>query len=120
MNKALGGTSLGYVVAISPEKGYIKTPDAMRYIEGLQDIEKLPIVGKTTSVVDYVKRVNMVLHDDNPRYYTVPDNKTAIGQELFLFSMSAKPSDLDNVVDYPYRRANILGAVKDVGVFQAQ
>lgn len=113
MNKALGGTSLGYVVAIAPDDDYIKTPEAMRYIEGLQrHLEKLPVVGKTTSVVDYVKRINRVLHDDDAKYDTVPETKEAIGQYLFLFSMSAKPSDLDNVVDYPFRRANIWVQLK--------
>ncbi|MCL5023017.1 MAG: MMPL family transporter [Nitrospirae bacterium] len=113
MNKALGGTSLGYVVAIAKDDDYIKTPEAMRYIEGLQRrLEKLPVVGKTTSVVDYVKRINRVLHDDDPKYDAVPENKEMIGQYLFLFSMSAKPSDLDNVVDYPFRRANIWVQLK--------
>ncbi len=113
MNKALGGTDLGYVVAVAPEDEYIKTPEAMRYIEGLQrHIEKLPVVGKTTSVVDYVKRINVVLHDGNTEYDAVPDTKETIGQYLFLFSMSAKPSDLDNVVDYPFKRANIWVQLK--------
>ncbi|MHB8880202.1 MAG: efflux RND transporter permease subunit [Thermodesulfovibrionales bacterium] len=108
INQALGGTSLGYVVAIAKEDEYIKTPEAMRYIEGLQrHLEKLPVVGKTTSVVDYVKRINRVLHDDDPKYDAVPETKEMIGQYIFLFSMSAKPSDLDNVVDYPFKRANI-------------
>jgi predicted RND superfamily exporter protein len=113
MNKALGGTSLGYIVAISDKDDYIKTPEAMRYIEGLQRRqEKLPVVGKTTSVVDYVKRINRVLHNDNPKYDAVPENKEMIGQYLFLFAMSAKPSDLDNVVDYPFRKANIWVQLK--------
>ncbi|MFA4828644.1 MAG: MMPL family transporter [Thermodesulfovibrionales bacterium] len=113
MNKALGGTSLGYVVAIAKDDDYIKTPKAMRYIEGLQRrLEKLPVVGKTTSVVDYVKRINRVLHDDDPKYDVVPETKEMIGQYLFLFSMSAKPSDLDNVVDYPFRKANIWVQLK--------
>ena len=113
INQALGGTSLGYVVAISKEDDYIKTPEAMRYIEGLQRrLEKLPVVGKTTSVVDYVKRINRVLHDDDPKYDTVPEAKEMIGQYLFLFAMSAKPSDLDNVVDYPFKRANIWVQLK--------
>ncbi|MBI5213105.1 MAG: MMPL family transporter, partial [Nitrospirae bacterium] len=72
----------------------------------------LPVVGKTTSVVDYVKRINLVLHDNNPEYDTVPDMKEAIGQYLFLFSMSAKPSDLDNVVDYQFKKANIWVQLK--------
>ncbi len=113
INRALGGTSLGYVAAISDEDGYIKTPEAMRYIEGLQrHLEGLPAVGKTSSVVDYVKRINRVIHDDDPEYDTVPDSKEEIGQYLFLFSMSAKPSDLDNVVDYPFGKANIWVQLK--------
>ncbi len=108
MNGALGGTSLGYIVATSQEENFIKTPEAMRYIDGLQrHIEKLSVVGKTTSVVDYVKRINRVLHDDDPQYDSIPDSKAAIGQYLFLFSMSAKPADLDNVIDYQAAKANI-------------
>ena len=113
MNRALGGTSLGYVVAVAKEEDFIKTPEAMRYIESLQrELEKLSVVGKTSSVADYVKRINKVLHDDDPKYDSVPDNKETIGQYIFLFSMSAKPSDLDNVVDYPFQRANIWVQLK--------
>ncbi len=113
INSALEGTSQGYIVAIAPEDDYIKTPEAMRYIEGLQrHIEKLNVVGKTTSVVDYVKRINRVLHDNKPQYEVVPDEKTVIGQYLFLFSMSAKPSDIDNVVDYSFKQANIWVKLK--------
>jgi hypothetical protein len=108
INEGLGGTSLAYVVAEGPADDFIKTPEAMRAIEGLQrHLETLPAVGKTTSVVDYLKRINRVLHDDDPAYDVIPESKEAIGQYLFLFAMSAKPADLDNVVDYPFRRANI-------------
>ncbi|MBZ0155304.1 MAG: MMPL family transporter [Alphaproteobacteria bacterium] len=113
MNRSLGGTSLGYIVATAESDDFIKTPEAMRYLEGLQrHLEKLPVVGKTSSVVDYVKRINRVLHDDNPKYDVVPETKEMIGQYIFLFSMSAKPSDLDNVVDYPFKRANVWVQLK--------
>jgi predicted RND superfamily exporter protein len=121
INKALGGTSLGYIVAGASQEDFIKDPEAMRYIEGLQKhIEKLPIVGKTFSVVDYVRRINRVLHDNDRRYDTIPDSKEAIGQYLFLFSMSAKPSDLDNVVDPMFKDANIWVQLKtwDAGAMQ--
>jgi predicted RND superfamily exporter protein len=105
LNEALGGTSLGYIVAISETDDFMKTPEALRSLEGLQrHLEKLPVVGKTMSVVDYVKRINRVLHDNDLNYDAVPDSAATIGQYLFLFSMSARPSDLDNVVDYPFRR----------------
>ena len=115
MNQALGGTSLGYLVIDSKatEDEFIKTPQALRHIEGLQRrLERLPYVGKTTSVVDYVKRINRVLHKDDPAHDTVPETKELVGQYLFLFSMSAKPSDLDNVVDPSFQQANVWVQLK--------
>ena len=113
LNQALGGTSLAYVVASAKEDDFMKTPSAMRYLEGLQrHLETLPMVGKTFSVVDYVKRINQVLHDNDPRFAKVPETREEIGQYLFLFAMSANPSDLDNVVDYPFRQANVWVQLK--------
>lgn len=113
LNQTLGGTSLAYVVAEAREDEFMKNPEAMRYLEGLQrHLETLPMVGKTFSVVDYVKRINLVLHDNDPKFDAVPETREMIGQYLFLFAMSAKPSDLNNVVDYPFRRANIQVQLK--------
>jgi hypothetical protein len=108
MNEALGGTSTGYLVVHSPAENAMKDPRMLRDIEGLQrEVERDPLVGKTLSVVDYVKRINCVLHDNDPAFDRVPDSAEEVGQYLFLFGMSAKPRDLDNVVDYPYQKANI-------------
>lgn len=113
MNRALGGTSLGYLVVESKEAEFMKRPEAMRWIEGLQrHLEGLPVVGKTFSVADYVKRINRVLHDDDAAFDAVPDTPDTIGQYLFLFSMSAKPSDLDSVVDPLFGKANLWVQMK--------
>lgn len=113
INQSLGGTASGYIVAIAPDAEGIKTPDAMQYIDGLQrHLASLPEVGKTFSIVDYLKQINRVLHEDKPDFYTVPSDADSIAQYLFLFGMSAKQSDLDNVVDYPFQRANIWMQLK--------
>jgi len=63
-----------------------------RGIEGVQrELEKNPLVGKTFSVVDYVKRVNRVLHADDAAFDRIPDSAEQVGQYLFLFGASAKP-----------------------------
>ena len=113
MNQALGGTSLGYLVVSATQDDFIKRPEAMRWLEGMQrHLEKLPSVGKTFSLADYVKRINRVLHDDDPSFDVVPDQQNTIGQYLFLFSMSAKPADLDNVVDPAFRQASLWVQMK--------
>jgi hydrophobe/amphiphile efflux-3 (HAE3) family protein len=121
LNQHLGGTSTGYVVVQGSEQNAMHEPEMLRSIENLQrELEKDPLVGKTLSVVDYVKRVNRVLHNDNPAFERVPDSAAEIAQYLFLFSMSAKPSDLNNVVDYPFQKANLMVQLKswDAGVMQ--
>jgi predicted RND superfamily exporter protein len=115
----LGGTSTAYLVVQAANDDAMKDPAMLRGIEGLQrEVEKEPYVGKTFSVVDYTKRINFVLHDNNAAFDRIPDSRQIVGQYLFLFGMSAKPSDLDNVVDYPFRRANIIVQLKswDAGV----
>ena len=141
MNAALGGTSLGYLVVesiepppksllrgdlppggeetlgaarrVSSAPEFMKDPAAMRWIEGLQrHLEASKVVGKTFSVADYVKRINRVLHEDDAKFDAVPDTKDSVGQYLFLFSMSAKPSDLDNVVDPTFTKANVWAQMK--------
>lgn len=119
MNARLGGTSTAYLVVQGAAEDAMKDPAMLRAIEGLQrELEKDPRVGKTFSVVDYVKRINRVLHSDDPAFDRIPESREEIGQYLFLFGMSAKPSDLDNVVDYPFRKANLFLQLKswDAGV----
>ncbi len=113
MNEKLGGTATAYLVADTRSEGGIKRPDVLRAIAGLQhELEKSPLVGKTTSVADIVKRINRVLHGDNPGYEVIPDSENVIAQYLFLFSMGAKPRDLNNFVDYPMQQANIWAQLK--------
>ncbi len=121
LNKELGGTSLAYFVLDSDKEDLIKEPSTLRYIEALQrQLEENPLVGKTTSVADYVKHINRVLHQNDPRFEVIPDSKEKIAQYLFLMEMSARPNDLNNVVDYPFKKANIWVQVKtwDAGVMR--
>lgn len=108
LNRQLGGTSTGYIVASSKDPEFFKRPEALRALEDLQArLNRHAVVGTTLSVADYVKRINYVLHDEDPKYDTIPGDAETIGQYLFLFGMAARPLDLDNVVDYQFQNANI-------------
>ncbi len=113
LNNIIGGTYISYLTIDGKQDNFIKRPDVMNYMENLQSyLEKLNLVGKTSSVADVVKRVNYVLHDGDRRYSVLPDSGNAIGQYLFLFLMSSAPDELDNFVDYNYRKANIWVQLK--------
>ncbi len=108
LNERLGGTSTAYLIVEGAAADAVKDPSILRTIEGLQrELERDSRVGKTFSVVDYLKRVNRALHEDEPAFDRIPDSADEVGQYLFLLSTAAKPRDLDNVVDYPFQRANV-------------
>lgn len=113
LNEKLGGTATGYLVVRGPSADFIKRPETLRWIESLQrELEKDPLVGKTVSVADVVKRINRVLHGDEARFEAVPDSADVVAQQLFVFTMAVKPRDLDNLVDYPFQSANIILQLK--------
>jgi predicted RND superfamily exporter protein len=108
LNEHMGGTYIPYLILTGTDEEAIKTPEVMKYIDTLQTkLKSVDNVGKTTSIADIVKRINYILHDEDPEYNVVPDTKEAISQYLFLYLMSGDPDDLDHFVDYDYTSTNI-------------
>ena len=108
MNRLFGGTYMAYVMVEGKEPETIKSPEVVAYLDRIQtNLEANSVVGKTSSVADIVKRINLVLHNNDKSYYKVPDSRDAVGQFLFLFQSSGDPNDLDNFVDREARQANI-------------
>jgi predicted RND superfamily exporter protein len=113
MNRLFGGTYMAYLVVDGGADEAIKRPEVMSYIARLQeDLEKDPVVGKTSSAADIVKRINLVLHDSDPGYNVIPDSADAVGQFLFLFQSSGDPGDLNNFLNPAARRASIWVQMK--------
>ncbi len=113
LNRLFGGTYMAYLVVQGEEAGAIKNPKVVTYLDRVQShMEADPLVGKTSSVADIVKRINLVLHDNDGAYDRVPDTPEAVGQFLFLFQSSGDPDDLDNFIDLDARQANIWVQMK--------
>ncbi|MBI3670802.1 MAG: MMPL family transporter, partial [Acidobacteria bacterium] len=113
LNENLGGTATLYLVASAGHEDVMKDPAVLRSLQDLQRyLESKPLVGKTLSMADYVKRVNRIFHGDDPSYDTIPESKTAIAQYLLLLNMGVQPRDLNNVVDYPYQKANVIAQLR--------
>ena len=114
MNRLFGGTYMADVVVVGDRDDRMKDPEVLRFIDALQGhLESDASIGKTTSITDVVQRVSHVLHDGDPAYDAVPSTPEEIGQYLFLYLMSGDPNDLDNLVDYDYRQANVWVQLKE-------
>jgi predicted RND superfamily exporter protein/outer membrane lipoprotein-sorting protein len=109
LNERLGGTNTLYLLIEGKEDDAIKDPRVLGAMEAAQRfLESQPHVGKTLSIVDFIKRMNRAMHGDDPAYDRIPDNRDLISQYLLLYSMSGEPGDFDSYVDYGYRYANVL------------
>ena len=113
MNKKFSGTVFLNVVIESEHKDAFKDPALLHKIDALQEFVKdIPYVGDSLSVVDYLKNMNMSLHEMDPAYNTLPETRELIAEDLFLFSVSGRPEQLDQVVDFDYRQGLVTISIQ--------
>lgn len=113
LNERLGGTNSVDVMIVGKGRDTLKEPQVLRAMEDAQRyLESQPGIGKTLSIVDFIKRMNRAMHGDDPAFYKVPDDRNAVSQYLLLYSMSGDPSDFDSYVDNDYRNASISVLLK--------
>ncbi|MFH1700561.1 MAG: MMPL family transporter [Candidatus Zixiibacteriota bacterium] len=114
MNKHLAGTYINYLVVEGTEDDIIKEPAVQKYMESLQrELEKDEIVGAVSGIPDIVKKVRFELFGADSSKAVLPEDKTEIGQMLFMFEMSGgSPDDLFKFVTPNYDKANLWVQLK--------
>ncbi|MBF0522895.1 MAG: RND family transporter [Candidatus Omnitrophica bacterium] len=89
---------------------YFKDPRELKKIE---DIEKflytIPVVDKVTSVVDYLKEINKSFHDEDARYYAIPDSRNLVAQYVLLYGAD----DLSKFMDSRWEWASVRVRLKE-------
>lgn len=113
LNSKMAGTNPFYILIEGKSEDEIKRPDVLKSIEKLQQrLEESPLVGKTISIVDFIKKMNQSMNGDKKSYYSIPDDRNLIAQYLLLYSNSGEPADFDSYVDYGYQRAVVTAFTK--------
>jgi predicted RND superfamily exporter protein len=116
LNERLAGTNTFYILVKGKSEDSIKNPQVLRGIEAIQRfLEKDPLVGKTISIVDFIKKMNQAMHGDDPAFFTIPQDQNLIAQYLLLYSNSGEPGDFDAYVDTGYQNALITTFIKSDG-----
>ncbi|PIE42477.1 MAG: hypothetical protein CSA49_00420 [Gammaproteobacteria bacterium] len=111
IDKELGGSiSVEIVVDTGKESG-IYEPDILNSIAALCDelstYENQHFkVAKVLSITDILKETNKALNSNNGAYYSLPDNRALVAQELFLLELSGA-DDLYRLVDRNYQLARV-------------
>ena len=113
INSRLDGSIFLNVVVEGKSPGALKSPELLRKIEEMQQqVEQHVLVGDSISIVDYLKSVNKNLNAGDSEYDRLPASAAEINEFLFLLSMSGRPDELDEVIDYDYRQANVSFLIK--------
>jgi predicted RND superfamily exporter protein len=115
INSNFPGSEEMYLVAHTDEPGGIKRPEVLRALQDLQiHMLKDPAMGGSKGMPDLVKQVNRILHNDDPRWFVIPDESSYVGGLMFAFMASSPiPGALKEFVDTDDQTANLVFFYKD-------
>lgn len=136
VNRHFAGTTTFYVLFEGEQDGAMKDPKVLRVMDELERYaEKIPYVGSTQSIADFVKLINKAVHNNDLAYFRIPgevetetevvyaegkrvekkfkvEGKKLVAQLLQLYELSSSPEDFANMVDFNYRNARVAIFVK--------
>ncbi len=135
INEKFPGSISLNVVIDSGTPGGAKDPEFLAKVQELQEnLEADPMVGGSTSIVDFLTRMNYVMHDNDPAYRRLPNEEEVVvvepdegtggpptvetvkgsdlvAQYILLYENSGG-SDIEKVVDFDYQKINVVFQLK--------
>ncbi|MBL4593481.1 MAG: MMPL family transporter [Flavobacteriales bacterium] len=109
VNSKFLGTTTVNVILEAKEEDKFKNPAVLELMDemALTAEKEVAIIGGALSVVDFIKRMNKVLHEDQEKFYTVPSDQNLIAQYFLLYEMSGGSDRLWDVVSDDFKTANM-------------
>jgi hydrophobe/amphiphile efflux-3 (HAE3) family protein len=109
-DKVFNGTIPFEIIIDTGKKNGLYDPAIMQQLESFQAYAEslnpeVATMGRATSIVDTVKRIHWVLHQEKPNT-AIPDSSDLIAQELLLFEGSGA-DDIAELIDNNFSMARI-------------
>jgi len=87
INQMFNGAMTIHTMLESPMEKRFLDPEALKAVEQYQEaVLRIPLVGATTSVVDFLKLMHGAMNGDDPKYRVVPPTRNLVGTYLMLYS----------------------------------
>jgi hypothetical protein len=104
-----------YILVEGKDQDALLNSRVLNEMDGLQRYLEREVkgVGRSLSLVEYIKSMNMVMFGGSRSEFRIPENDQTIAEYLFLYSLTGFPGDFDPVVNYNYKYANIKVDLKD-------
>ncbi|CBL43819.1 Predicted exporter of the RND superfamily [gamma proteobacterium HdN1] len=89
VNANLTGTGEINYPVVAGGADQISDPEYLKALDAFSTwLKTQPDVVQVNSIVDIIKRVNQVMHGDDPSYYRIPDRRDEIAQYLLQYELS--------------------------------
>ena len=111
IDKVLNGMLSVEIVLDTQKENGLYDPVVLKKLDEIsQELVKIRngnvFVGKVRSMNDILKETNQALHKNNPVFYSIPDDRALIAQELLLFENSGS-DDLEKLVDSQFSKTRV-------------
>lgn len=114
INQKFPGSDRMFLVIDGEKNDTLKRPDILKWVSAFQEtIEAQPEIGGTLSMVDIIRPVNMILHEGNPRYFSLGATPSANAELLYLAMAGSDPGDVDRFVDYGFKNGSVQMQFRD-------
>ena len=116
VDERMGGSMSVEIMLDTGRENGVKSQAFLRGLERLQQhLDVSPLVTKTVSVLDIIKKINESMHGGDKAAYALPDgDDAAIAQYLLLYEMS-EGRELDKLVSFDSRVARLTAKTRTLG-----
>ena len=107
IDERMGGSMSMEIMLDTGKTDGVKDPAFLKKMDALQDfVDKHPLTTKTTSVLDVLKKMRRAMHNNDQKFYSIPDTLEAASQYLFMYETSGG-DQLDKLVGFDYDIARL-------------
>ncbi len=110
-DNVFGGVQNIEMMVDSGIKGGVKDPEFLKIVDSFESfLSAQPEIGdQTRSIINYVKRLNKSMHNDDPNYFSIPETRQHVAQYLLLYENGDPNEDLTDLktIDERYMRISL-------------
>ncbi len=102
-----GADNMDFMIDSGKEDG-VKEPEFLNELLRFQTyLEGLEGSGTANSLVNYIRKMNQAMHNDDPAFYTIPETRELVAQYLLLYELSGPEEDLTDIKSAEGRYARL-------------
>lgn len=118
IGRKFGGAYGLNIIIDTHQKNGVKDPEFLKFVENfrtwLEADENIDLnIGRTDAFTDFIKTMNLAMHNNQKGYYKIPDKQIDIESYISIYpgrddSDSGLPDDFDSYVNVDYSQMNLF------------